>query len=76
MNPEREARENSSVEIGIVDLVTPPTQNSQEDILVIEASVKPYINLVWTGVIILVVGFLVTIVRRAQEARLKATSEQ
>ena len=38
------------------------------DILVVEASVKPWINLVWSGVIILLVGFMVTVVRRAQEA--------
>jgi cytochrome c-type biogenesis protein CcmF len=39
-----------------------------KDILVVEASVKPWINLVWSGVIVLLVGFLVTVVRRAQEA--------
>jgi cytochrome c biogenesis factor len=39
-----------------------------------EASVKPFINLVWSGVIIVIVGFLVTIVRRAQEASLTATA--
>ncbi len=32
--------------------------------LVVEASVKPFINLVWAGVIVLLVGFGVTIVRR------------
>ena len=37
------------------------------DTFVVEASVKPLINLVWTGVIILLVGFGVTIVRRAGE---------
>ncbi len=37
------------------------------DTLVVEASVKPLINLVWTGVIILLVGFGVTIVRRGEE---------
>ena len=39
------------------------------DTLVVEASVKPLINLVWAGVIILLVGFGTTIVRRAGEAR-------
>ena len=48
-----------------------PESAADADILVAEASVKPFINLVWSGVIILVVGFLVTIVRRAREARLK-----
>lgn len=73
MHPDREAKENSTVEIGYSD-VTPQTQDSgskKPDVLVVEASIKPYINLVWNGVIILMVGFIVTIVRRAQEARLK-----
>jgi cytochrome c biogenesis factor len=53
-----------------VDLsVAPAAKNA--DVLVVEASVKPYINLVWSGVIVLLVGFIVTIVRRAQEARLR-----
>jgi cytochrome c biogenesis factor len=39
-----------------------------------EASVKPFINLVWSGVIIVIVGFLVTIVRRGQEASLTAAA--
>ncbi|MBI5463775.1 MAG: cytochrome c biogenesis protein CcsA [Ignavibacteriales bacterium] len=39
--------------------------------LVIEASIKPFINLVWVGTVTLVIGFLITIFRRSQEARLK-----
>jgi cytochrome c-type biogenesis protein CcmF len=41
----------------------------REETLVIEASVKPMINLVWMGTVTLVVGFLLTIIRRAEEAR-------
>lgn len=48
-----------------------PGSEADTDILVAEASVKPFINLVWSGVIVLVVGFLVTMVRRVKEARLK-----
>ena len=48
-----------------------PGAQADADILVAEASVKPFINLVWSGVIIIVVGFLVTIVRRVREAGLK-----
>jgi cytochrome c-type biogenesis protein CcmF len=72
MRPDREAKENSRVEIGMRDLrQKASTDAGQGDVLVAEASVKPYINLVWAGVIILLVGFLVTIVRRAQEASLR-----
>lgn len=38
--------------------------------LVAEASVKPYINLVWIGTVTLIVGFIVTIVRRIRESGL------
>ncbi len=76
MKPDRENKENSTVEISYKDLsVNGPAKNSDTDVLVVEASVKPYINLVWSGVIILLVGFIVTIVRRAQEARLKVSLE-
>ncbi len=68
MQPDRENKENSRVEIGYTNL---KSASSDDDVLVVEASIKPYINLVWSGVIILMVGFGVTIVRRAQEARLK-----
>ena len=69
MRPDREAKENSRVEIGVKNLQqAADNANVQGDVLVAEASVKPFINLVWSGVIIVLVGFLVTIVRRAQEA--------
>jgi cytochrome c-type biogenesis protein CcmF len=69
MSPDRESRENSSVEIGVRSLVKNAAANEPEpDVLIVEASVKPYINMVWSGVIIVLVGFLVTIVRRSQEA--------
>jgi len=69
MSPDRESRENSSVEIGVRNLAQAGAAREPEpDVLVVEASVKPFINMVWSGVIIVLVGFLVTIVRRAQEA--------
>jgi cytochrome c-type biogenesis protein CcmF len=72
MSPDRENKENSRVEILVTD-TTPIEKNEKDnrDILVVEASIKPYINLVWNGVILMLVGFIVTIVRRSQEARLK-----
>ena len=71
LSPDREARENSSVEVGIHDMLKTSSVPAAPDILVAEASIKPFINLVWAGLIIVLVGFLVTIVRRAQEAALK-----
>jgi len=71
MQPDRENKENSKVEIAVKDLMAADAQKAKGDVLVVEASIKPFINLVWSGVIILFLGLGVTIVRRAQEARLK-----
>jgi len=73
LHPDREAKENSRVDIGVRDLRAAASDaGTQGDVLMAEASVKPFINLVWSGVIIVLVGFLVTIVRRGQEAALPA----
>jgi cytochrome c-type biogenesis protein CcmF len=74
LHPDREARENSRVTIGVKDLKAASSIDpaSEGDVLMAEASVKPFINLVWSGLIIVIVGFLVTIVRRGQEAALPA----
>ncbi len=47
-----------------------PAAGATQDVLVVQASLKPLINLVWSGVIILLVGFLVTIIRRVPEGAL------
>ncbi len=46
---------------------TTQQQSADVDTLVVEASVKPYINLVWIGTFVLIGGFLITIFRRVQE---------
>ncbi len=69
--PDREAQENMVVELGVRDLRAAANGGADADVLVAEASVKPFINLVWSGVIIVLVGFLVTIVRRSQEASIR-----
>ncbi|MDP4191101.1 MAG: cytochrome c-type biogenesis CcmF C-terminal domain-containing protein [Bacteroidota bacterium] len=40
-----------------------------KEVLSIEASVKPLISLVWTGVLLMVMGFLVSVLRRSKESR-------
>jgi hypothetical protein len=69
MRPDPGNRENGQVEIGVRDLSAAAATPAQPDVLMVEASTKPAINLVWAGVIIMLVGFGVTIVRRAQEAK-------
>jgi len=41
-----------------------------KDILSIEASIKPFINLVWLGVIITALGFIIAMFRRSEESTL------
>lgn len=74
LQPNREDPSQSHVEIGVQDPAAAGSHPAAET-LVIEASVKPFINLVWMGTITLVVGFAVTVVRRVREAGLKDQSE-
>ncbi|MCI0708280.1 MAG: cytochrome c biogenesis protein CcsA [Ignavibacteriae bacterium] len=63
--PDRDDKSKSKVEF------TVKKKENKAETLVIEASVKPYINLVWVGTVTLVVGFFLTIIRRVAEARSK-----
>ncbi|MDP1676271.1 MAG: cytochrome c biogenesis protein CcsA [Bacteroidota bacterium] len=42
--------------------VMPPMQH--KEVLVVEASVKPFINLVWVGTVLVLLGFFIAILRR------------
>ncbi len=60
---------------GKVDLIFSPldggsvTQNNgMKEVLTVEASIKPFISLVWLGVIILVIGFIISAFRRSKES--------
>jgi cytochrome c-type biogenesis protein CcmF len=74
MTPDRENPSLSTVELSVAEIASAESggESADQEILVVEASIKPYINLVWNGVIVMIVGFVITIVRRAQEARLRA----
>ncbi len=45
-------------------------ENPKQEVLTVTASIKPYISLVWIGVIVMVVGFFVAVVRRLKESLL------
>lgn len=47
------------------------TQEAPKEILSITASVKPFINLVWVGVLLIVIGFFVSVSRRLKESIVK-----
>jgi len=68
--PDREDPSKSKVQLSVKYPDDPRTERRGET-LVVEASIKPMINLVWMGTVTLVVGFFLTILRRVQEARQK-----
>lgn len=43
-----------------------------QETLVVEASIKPYINVLWLGTYIVALGFIISIYRRWQERKLKS----
>lgn len=65
--PDAEIPENSGVELKLQnESATPP---AREETLVAEISIKPFINLVWLGTLVMVVGFIVTAMRRVRETQ-------
>jgi cytochrome c-type biogenesis protein CcmF len=46
------------------------TEKPKEEVLTVTASIKPYISLVWIGVIVMVLGFFVAVARRLKESLL------
>ena len=62
------------IQISASKLNEPSHENVQQtprEVLSISASVKPYINLVWAGVLIMFVGFFVSVSRRLKESLVK-----
>ena len=43
-------------------------QTKPQEVLTITASTKPFINFVWTGVLVMVVGFFLSVTRRLKES--------
>ncbi len=55
----------------LTKLDTKKTSASPKEVLTIEASVKPFINFVWGGVLIMVFGFFISVARRLKESLIK-----
>jgi len=56
-------------------LISNPNDNQQQiveapqrEVLSVTASIKPYISFVWIGVIVMVLGFFISVVRRLKES--------
>jgi cytochrome c-type biogenesis protein CcmF len=68
MNPNRTDESKSTVTMTIQAPVDPAAPK-KKDVFIVEATIKPFINLVWFGTFALIGGFLITIVRRAEESK-------
>ncbi|MBW7888952.1 MAG: cytochrome c biogenesis protein CcsA [Bacteroidetes bacterium] len=70
LKPGNESEGKSSITISLSGIpASVETEKApQRDVLVVEASIKPFINLVWIGTFSLMIGFVITIVRRAKES--------
>jgi cytochrome c-type biogenesis protein CcmF len=47
---------------------TTPTETNE--VLSVSASIKPFVNLVWAGVAIMVIGFFIAMTRRLKESKI------
>ena len=55
------------------DMETTEMQTTEKkEVLTVTASIKPFINLVWAGVVVMVVGFFVAMNRRLKESLIKS----
>lgn len=48
---------------------TATTQSEPKEVLSVTASIKPFVNLVWAGVAIMVIGFFIAMTRRLKESK-------
>jgi cytochrome c-type biogenesis protein CcmF len=61
------------IEVSIASINEPQQQvveQPKQEVLTVTASIKPYISLVWIGVIVMVLGFFVAVARRLKESLL------
>jgi cytochrome c biogenesis factor len=66
LRPNLENREKSMIFVETFDAANPPPPVKER--VFVQAFIKPYINMVWGGVIILTVGFAFSMLRRRKEA--------
>jgi cytochrome c-type biogenesis protein CcmF len=45
-------------------------QTTSEEVLSVSASIKPFVNLVWAGVAIMVIGFFIAMTRRLKDSKI------
>ncbi|MGA9364137.1 MAG: cytochrome c-type biogenesis CcmF C-terminal domain-containing protein [Bacteroidota bacterium] len=76
IQPNSEDPERSSVEMSVETQSSNAPKESKPETLVVEASIKPYINVLWIGTFTILIGFIMTIIRRSREARIRQPLNQ
>ncbi len=69
ITPNREDLSKSILDVRLKNPMVTVQPADMKESLVVEASLKPLISLVWAGIIIMVIGFALAMVRRARESR-------
>ncbi len=59
------------IELNVMDSNNTKKEEAKADILSIEFREKPLINLVWSGVLLMSIGFLIMLIRRFREIRIE-----
>ncbi len=60
-----------TIELNVLDSNNTNKEEAKADILSVEYREKPLINLVWSGVLLMSIGFLVMLIRRFREIRIE-----
>jgi cytochrome c-type biogenesis protein CcmF len=68
--PNNEDPEKSAVELAVETAGSDAPKENRPETLVVEASIKPYINVLWIGTFTILVGLTMTIIRRSRETRI------
>lgn len=64
------AADEKTIVIEVSDLSKTQTNTVQQrEVLAITASVKPFVGLVWLGTVVIVIGFLLSMIRRSKESK-------
>ncbi len=74
MNVDAESK-SSRIQVNVVGLREQSPKDSESDILVIEASLKPFISLVWIAAALVLIGLYVAIKRRQKETLVQGADE-
>lgn len=69
MSVKGEEEGGTTATLAIMDSNSAPQQSGET--LVVNAAIKPFISVLWTGIVILFAGFIISIVRRRKELMVK-----